>query len=545
MAGSLIDTLLQTVVAPRTSEPARGAESRGGGSEFRPVLDEALTAGPKETAAPTTTLVDDDAEDSADDVTDEGLTEESNCVQCPLPEERNDATTDDTADATAVAASEETGDDGDEEEASDAVDISLAAAEAASAAEASQPKLVTADTAPATKDGVNEASIVPADADAKNAGADAAAKRSAEAAETANTSDAAARSTEIEIGDVRPTSPKLVRDAPPDATTLEEATELAKRKASAAGKPVAKAKTKPEAESKAATADQAVGDAAPTETASSNEAVSAEAVANEDTATREPVAEKSGEVLPESKEAPAPQRDRQPEPNAQTNTTLVNDASETAPTNSAPTSAATPSPTEARSEATPVAAVTAPTAPSSDASVTNRSATAIARLSAERSLHSNGSQGDDVDSARFVSRVEGAVRAAQQRDGRIQVRLSPPELGALRIELTIQNGVMSARLEAETPAARNLLLDNLPALRDRLAQQEVRIDQFDVDVRRDNGGSAGGNAGQNGPGDRPAQESGWRQNQQRQDRGAPGLAKQSTPTRRNATASDAALDVRV
>jgi flagellar hook-length control protein FliK len=542
MAGSLIDTLLQTVAAPRTSEPARGAESRGGGSEFRPVLDEALTAGPKETAAPTTTLVHDDAEDSADDVTDEGLTEESNCVQCPLPEERDDATTDDTADATAVAASEETGNDGDEEEASDAVDISLAAAEAAAAAEASQPKLVTAGTAPAAKDAVDEALVAPAHPDTNNAGADAAAKRSAEAADT---SDAAARSTEIEIGDVRPTSPKLVRDAPPDATTLEEATEGAKRKASAAGKPVAKAKTRPEAESKAATADQAVGNAIPTETASANEAVSAEAVANEDTATREPVAEKSGEVLPESKGASAPQRDRQAEPNAPANTTLVNDAPETAPTNSAPTSAATPSPTEARSEATPVAAVTAPTAPSSDASVTNRSATAIARLSAERSLHSNGSQGDDVDSARFVSRVEGAVRAAQQRDGRIQVRLSPPELGALRIELTIQNGVMSARLEAETPAARNLLLDNLSALRDRLAQQEVRIDQFDVDVRRDNGGSAGGNAGQNGPGDRPAQESGWRQNQQRQDRGAPGLAKQSTPTRRNATASDAALDVRV
>ncbi len=87
-----------------------------------------------------------------------------------------------------------------------------------------------------------------------------------------------------------------------------------------------------------------------------------------------------------------------------------------------------------------------------------------------------------VDRARFVQRVGGAIRAAQNRDGQIQLRLSPPELGTLRINIVMNEGVLTAHLETETAAARNVLLDNLPALRERLAEQDIRIDKFDVNV---------------------------------------------------------------
>jgi flagellar hook-length control protein FliK len=88
---------------------------------------------------------------------------------------------------------------------------------------------------------------------------------------------------------------------------------------------------------------------------------------------------------------------------------------------------------------------------------------------------------------RFVQRVARAIDAARQRDGEVRLRLSPPELGSLRLEVRMQHGALTARLEAETPAARALLIDGLPALRDRLADQGIRIDQFDVDLldRRD------------------------------------------------------------
>lgn len=87
-----------------------------------------------------------------------------------------------------------------------------------------------------------------------------------------------------------------------------------------------------------------------------------------------------------------------------------------------------------------------------------------------------------VDQARFVQRVAKAFQAAQDRDGEVRLRLSPPELGALRLEIKVQDGVMTARMEAESPDAKALLIDNLPALRERLAEQGIRVEQFDIDL---------------------------------------------------------------
>jgi flagellar hook-length control protein FliK len=84
--------------------------------------------------------------------------------------------------------------------------------------------------------------------------------------------------------------------------------------------------------------------------------------------------------------------------------------------------------------------------------------------------------------------VAKAFQTAQDRGGTLQLRLSPPELGALRIELNVKDGVMSASLQTENANARRLLLDHLPALRDRLAEQNIRVDRFDVDVRREGTG---------------------------------------------------------
>lgn len=93
-----------------------------------------------------------------------------------------------------------------------------------------------------------------------------------------------------------------------------------------------------------------------------------------------------------------------------------------------------------------------------------------------------------VDAQRFINRVSRAFQVAENRGGPLQLRLSPPELGALKIELSIQQGTLTAKLETETAAAKTVLLDNLPALRERLAAQEIRIDKFEVDVRQQNSG---------------------------------------------------------
>lgn len=86
------------------------------------------------------------------------------------------------------------------------------------------------------------------------------------------------------------------------------------------------------------------------------------------------------------------------------------------------------------------------------------------------------------DQARLVERVARAVRLAENGQGVVRLRLSPPELGALKLEVKVHSGVLTARLEVETAQARHVLVDNLPLLRERLGELGVRVEQFDVDV---------------------------------------------------------------
>ena len=87
-----------------------------------------------------------------------------------------------------------------------------------------------------------------------------------------------------------------------------------------------------------------------------------------------------------------------------------------------------------------------------------------------------------ADRVRFVQRVEQAFQDLSDQGGSVRLRLSPPELGSLHIEINVAKGEMTARVQAETPAARNILLDNLPALRERLAQHDIKVQRFDVDL---------------------------------------------------------------
>jgi len=89
-----------------------------------------------------------------------------------------------------------------------------------------------------------------------------------------------------------------------------------------------------------------------------------------------------------------------------------------------------------------------------------------------------------VDAARFLQRVAKAFESAKERGGEIRLRLSPPELGALRVEVIMHNDGLIARVEAETPDARAVLIENLPALRERLAEQGLRLERFDVDLQQ-------------------------------------------------------------
>jgi len=53
----------------------------------------------------------------------------------------------------------------------------------------------------------------------------------------------------------------------------------------------------------------------------------------------------------------------------------------------------------------------------------------------------------------------------------------------------VQDGALSAKLQTETETAKSLLLDNLPALKERLAEQKISVTRFDVEVRDQSQGS--------------------------------------------------------
>lgn len=150
---------------------------------------------------------------------------------------------------------------------------------------------------------------------------------------------------------------------------------------------------------------------------------------------------------------------------------------------------------------------TAPTAPQTDAATTGsnskptntqQAAAELVRNASSKDLGVGRAAGDEAgrngglsaaDRARLVQRVARAVRTAQDRGGELQIRLSPPELGQLRLQIQMTDGVLSARIEAETPQAKQVITENLGMLRDRLAEQNVRVDRIEVDVM--NSGSGG------------------------------------------------------
>jgi flagellar hook-length control protein FliK len=96
----------------------------------------------------------------------------------------------------------------------------------------------------------------------------------------------------------------------------------------------------------------------------------------------------------------------------------------------------------------------------------------------------------EIDSTRLLHRVARAFAAAAERQGEVTIRLSPPELGSLRLEARVVDGVLTARMQAETPEAQTTILENLSALRERLAEQGVRIERFDVDLMNRQGGQS-------------------------------------------------------
>lgn len=82
--------------------------------------------------------------------------------------------------------------------------------------------------------------------------------------------------------------------------------------------------------------------------------------------------------------------------------------------------------------------------------------------------------------------IDRIVRATQlcraNGPSRIRLVLQPPELGTLRLTLSVKEQTVSARVMAETTGARALIGGNLVALREALEQHGLQLGSFQVSV---------------------------------------------------------------
>lgn len=90
---------------------------------------------------------------------------------------------------------------------------------------------------------------------------------------------------------------------------------------------------------------------------------------------------------------------------------------------------------------------------------------------------------DAADRADLIERVVRASRLAQSRGAaRIRIVLEPPELGQIKVDLAVRQHVVTGKLQAESAAARDLILAHLGSLKEALESQGIPVGDFQVNV---------------------------------------------------------------
>lgn len=95
---------------------------------------------------------------------------------------------------------------------------------------------------------------------------------------------------------------------------------------------------------------------------------------------------------------------------------------------------------------------------------------------------------DALNSARLQRGLSSAVN---QQNGSVTLRLTPPELGTVRIQLNMQGGNVSAQFHAETESARTLLTQQLGQLRSSLEAQGLNVEKLGVQAMAGSANSSG------------------------------------------------------
>lgn len=145
--------------------------------------------------------------------------------------------------------------------------------------------------------------------------------------------------------------------------------------------------------------------------------------------------------------------------------------------------------------ATPSVPGSALTSNSSTTISSNGTSTARADQSRTEAVrYSAGTHITAHQEAKLVQRVLRGVEQLANGGGQVRLRLHPPELGSLQMSLRMEAGQVFAKLEVENTTARDALLNNVQTLKDRMAEQGMKVAAFEVEVSTDSSGSGTANS---------------------------------------------------
>ncbi|WP_417389226.1 flagellar hook-length control protein FliK [Gimesia sp.] len=82
----------------------------------------------------------------------------------------------------------------------------------------------------------------------------------------------------------------------------------------------------------------------------------------------------------------------------------------------------------------------------------------------------------------LVERITTAVKQSHSTGQQLKIRLSPPELGTLQIEVSLKNGEYTAKLEVQNRHAQKVINDSIAQLKEALAKTGVSLDRIDVHI---------------------------------------------------------------
>jgi flagellar hook-length control protein FliK len=107
--------------------------------------------------------------------------------------------------------------------------------------------------------------------------------------------------------------------------------------------------------------------------------------------------------------------------------------------------------------------------------------------------------GEDPNTVRVARAMQSAL---SQGGGSVTLRLQPPDLGMVRVQMQVQDGVVRAQLTAEHDSVRDLLNQQLGHLRTALESHGLTVDRLDVQTApRAPGSTLGGQQSEQAPQD--------------------------------------------